>query len=244
MESKIVSTKESTILNQLKKYKQILENRRLEYSKIRLVYVGKNSITKKEFNYLKKKLKLKKDEFFFFSWEDLLNLTMPFKQKEFIKLFNDFIGDSMHNKKSIWEQQIKNIVEVLCVFTNQDFWELTEKKNIAVQGVSAPDAQYMAFLRTHRGKGVKSAITHIARVSSTEIVSIGESYSNMPKLLRGVKEKKYNLNQDMHKRYNLEKVEKLPCEIIHDCNKGQVKFKTRFSELLRAKSTKDIHTLK
>ena len=35
--AKIVSTKESTILNQLKKYKQILENRRLEYSKIRLV---------------------------------------------------------------------------------------------------------------------------------------------------------------------------------------------------------------
>lgn len=243
LESKITAIKPdiNVIFNQLKKYRQILEDKKLEYDKIKLVYVGKDPITKKELSSLKKKLKLKNDEFFFFSWEYLLNLTEEFKQKELIKLFNNYIGDSMYNKKIIKEQMIKKIPEVLCIFTHPDFWELSEKKNIAVQKKSTPDAQYIAFLRIKlkRGKGVTSAITHIARVNSTEIVPLKEVFSGLPKLLKRAREE--NNLQVAVKRYNLEKIEKLANEIVHDSNKGRVNFKTTSGELLHARSTKEIH---
>lgn len=242
LESKIFLSPK--IDRQLIKYSKILNNKRNQYEGLRLVYVNKYPATSVDIERIRVKLKLKPKEFSFFSWEDLIKLTKPIENKEIIKLFKEYIGDSMFNKKIIKEQKIKNIPEVLVLFTDPDFWQLSRKKNIAVQRNSAQDAQYVAFLRVRRGKGIKSAITHIARVEYTETnIPIKKSFSGFPKLIKRSKEKKWN-KPGIHKQYHLEKIESLAHEIIHNSNKGMVKFRTTLGELLRAKTTKDIRILR
>lgn len=239
LESKVVSTKSESMGSQLKKYRQVLK--KSNYEKIRLVWVNKKPVSKKEKVNLQKHLQLDNNEFYIFSWQDLLDLTKPFEHKELIKLFNQYIGDSMHNKQIIGNQQIKNIPEVLVIFTSEErgFWELSKKKNIAVQKTTAPNAQYIAFLRTHRSDGKKSAITHIAKVKSVESETpVKENYAGISKLIKEAHSKNYW--DDTHKRYNLEKIVPLAHEIVHNSNKGMVKFQTTFSELMQAKTTKDI----
>ncbi|MDO8558352.1 MAG: PD-(D/E)XK nuclease family protein [bacterium] len=250
LESKIVATKIDTIFRQLKKYRKILESRRADYHAVRLVYVCRNPMSPKEIRLLRKRLKLREDEFFFFSWEDLLRLASRFKQKELAKLFAEYMGDSMYNKKYIREQKIKSMADVLVIFTNQHFWEMTKQKYIAVQKNGTLDAHYVAFLRTHRDGNKRSAITHIAEVEYTE--------TNIPRknMLIGLplKVKKEHLehmkkrgidSSGTHKHYVLKKgsLVQLAHEIPHFGNKGMLNFKTSLGELLRAHTTRDIRVL-
>lgn len=168
IESKLYKN-EVKIFEQLEKYAKILEAERAEYgSNIRLVYVNKQPIEEETIQKLREKLKLSESEFVFFPWEDLVRLTEECPKTETVKLFKRYIGDTMYTKKNIEEQKIKDIVEVLVVYTNPLYWRLAEARRIVVQRNGTPDARYIAFLRTHRGNRKPSAITHIAEVKYTE----------------------------------------------------------------------------
>jgi len=248
IESKVGAVRPNDMVNQLKKYKDILVSRRSEYPEgIRLVYVGKYKISENDTKYIAGQLRMKGGEFLYLSWEDLIKLTDMVREKEIIKLFHDYISDSMYNKKIIGEQKIKNVVEVLVMFTNPTFWEMTKVKNIAVQKNSAPDAKYVAFLRTHLPDRKRSAITHIAEVEYTEInVPREKMLEGLPQnikneLVKHMKDRGVDLDAG-HKNYVLKKdsIVALAREIEHVGNAGMVNFRTTMSELLRAKSTKEM----
>lgn len=247
LESKLYKN-ERKVLEQLKKYSKILQSKKAEYdNNIRLVYINKYPVKKDIIQKLRDKLNLSKNEFFFFSWEDLINITKKCYGKETVKLFKGYIGDTMYAKKVIEEQKIKDIVDTLVIYTNPAFWELTKRKGIAVQRNSAPDAKYIAFLRTHRGKKQRSAITHIAEVKYTEsFVPRKVTYNGFPKLIKHSRERGHNL-EGTHKHYVLSKIVKLSKEIPHlkgEGTKAQVYFMTKMSELLRVKSVGAIKTLR
>ncbi len=87
IESKLYKSGKA-IFKQLEKYKTILDIKRVEYdNNVRLVYVNKQPIKNEDINKLRDGLKLSKKEFFFFSWEDLINITEVCSQKETVKLF-------------------------------------------------------------------------------------------------------------------------------------------------------------
>lgn len=247
VESKLYK-REEEIFDQLEKYKKILEIKRAEYNNdVRLVYVNKQPVKTEVIQRLRERLKLSENEFFFFSWEDLINLTEEYPKKETVKLFKKYIGDTMYAKKVIGEQKIKDIVEVLVIYTNPAFWELANKKGIAVQRNSAPDARYIAFLRTHRGNRKRSAITHIAEVKYTEShVPRKISYNGFPDVIEHTKERGDDL-EGTHKHYILGEIIELSREIPHwkgESSKGQVNFSTKMSELLRVESVGKIKTLR
>lgn len=246
MESKLYKNEER-IFDQLEKYKKVLERKSVEYNNnVKLIYVNKQPVGKDVIQKLRKRLKLSEDEFFFFSWEDLVKITEECSKKETIILFIKYIGDTMYTKKVIEEQKIKDIVEVLVIYTNPAFWKLSEEKKIAVKKNSAPDAKYIAFLRTHRGNRKQSAITHIAEVKYTEShVPRKDSYEDFPDLIEYTKKRGHDL-EGTHKRYILDEIIELPTEITHlkgERSKGQDYFRTKMSELLRAKSIGEIRTL-
>lgn len=247
LESKVVSTKTDAIYRQLGKYRKILEGNRSEYEKICLVYVGKYNISKKEFVELRKKMTLKPDEFLFFSWQDLLKLTSNVRNRDFIKLFEDYIGDSMYNKKIIAEQKIKDVVDVLVVLTNRAFWEMTRYKKIVVQRNAAPNAHYIAFHRTGIPTKPHSAITHIAEVESTEInVPIKNMLKGLPlKVKKDLLEFMRKRNVDIeggHKEYKIKAGTLVPLahSIVSKGAGPQVNYRTTIGVLLKAKTTKDI----
>jgi len=247
LESKLYK-KEEKIFDQLEKYKKILDKKKTEYdNNIRLVYVNKQPIKLEVIQRLMEKLNLSENEFFFFSWEDLINLTRESPKKETVKLFKKYIGDTMYAKKVIDEQKIKDIVEVLVVYTEPAFWELAQKKGIVVQKDASPDAKYIAFLRTHRGKNIRSAITHIAEVKYTEShVPRRITYEGFPNLVERAKKKGHDLD-GTHKHYYLGEIVKLSREIPHlkgEGSKAQVNFSTNMSELLRVESIGKIKTLR
>ncbi|KYK34790.1 MAG: hypothetical protein AYK22_04770 [Thermoplasmatales archaeon SG8-52-3] len=247
IESKLYKNEEK-IFDQLLKYKKILEKKRGEYDgNFRLVYVNKQPIKPDIIQRLMKRLGLTEREFFFFSWENLVNLTEECPNRETVKLFKKYIGDAMYAKKVIKEQKIKDIVEVLVVYTEPAYWELAKKKGIAVQGNSTPDARYIAFLRTHRGKKKRSAITHIAEVKYTEShVPRRITYEGFPNLVERAEKRGQDL-EGTHKHYYLGEIVKLSREIPHlkgEGSKAQVNFRTKMSELLRVESVGKIKTLR
>lgn len=234
---------------QLSKYKNILKLKKPEYNGIiKLVYINKQPIRRENFIKLRDELKLSKNEFFFFCWEDLIKLTENSLKSEIVKQFKEFVGDTMYAKQTMEEQRIKEVDEILVVFTNPVFWELAQKKNIAVQKNSAPNAQYIAFLRTHRGKGLRSgAITHIAQVKYTESYVPREITSKgFPALIEHYQKRGID-PKSTHKHYALGKIFRLSREIPlkkGEKQKGQVYFSTKMSELLHAESIGKIRTLK
>lgn len=246
LESKLYRS-EKTIFDQLHKYKNILESRKQKYNgKVVLVYVSKFPVKKETVEELRSKLRLTKDEFFFFAWEDLINLT-EVSNKETVKLFKEYLGDAMYAKKIMEEQKIKDIVEVLVIYTNPAFWKLAEKKHIAVQKNGTTDARYIAFLKTHRGNGKRSAITHIAEVKHTEsYVPRKVTYKGFPDLIKHAQARETDL-EGTHKHYVLGDIIPLAKEIPHlrgEGTKAQVNFSTKLSELLRVNSVGEIRTLR
>ena len=249
LESKIVPTKTERIIKQIKPYNEILRNKEAGYEGgTRLICVAKDSIDKQQIKKIESSLGRNSEEFEFFSWENLLALTRSCKNKNrrIIELFSDYIGDTMHNKKIIQEQKVKNISDVLVIFTNQAFWEMTLQKNIAVQSKSSPDARYIAFLRTNMPHE-RSGITHIAEVDYTELRPRGEMFDGLNKKTKSelirhvVKERKRNMT-DLHKVYFLKKgsLKALPKKIDNYGSGIMVKFSAVMSDLLCAKTTNDI----
>ncbi len=250
LESKIVPTKIESILKQIKPYNNILRSKEDEYENgTRLVYVAKDQISKEQIAFLAKHLNRSKIEFFFFSWENILAQAVHCRRKNrrIIELFNNYIGDTMHSKKIISEQKVKNISDVLVIFTNPAFWAMTLQKGITVQNKSSPDSRYVAFLRTHLENGERSGITHIAEVDYTEIRPRKEMFKGLnaktKKLFTKhmVEERGLDL-EDMHKVYFLKKgsIRKLPTKIDHYGAGPMVKFSAKMSDLLCAKTTQNI----
>lgn len=253
LESKIVPTKIDRILKQIKPYNSILRSKEAEYENgTRLVYVAKDQISKKQITFLAKQLNRPKKEFLFFSWENLLGLTTHCKRKNrrVIELFNNYIGDTMHSKKIIGDQKVKNISDVLVIFTTPYFWEMSLQKNIAVQKKSSPDARYIAFLRTHlnneKGKRERSGITHIAEVEYTLLRPEADMLKGLDKntkssLTRHMKARDVDF-ASLHKVYVLKpgSIKELEHKIEHYGPGPMVKFSAKMSDLLCAKTTRDI----
>lgn len=251
LESKIVKN-ENAIIKQLNKYASILNSVREQYdNRVRLIYVNKFPIDKNIKENISSQIKFDRNKMFFFSWEDLIKMTQQHKRGEISKQFNAYIGDRMFSKRIMKEQRIKDVVEVLVIHTNEQNWKLVRKKKIAVQSNGTADAHYMAFYRTQRrdkdGKKLRQAITHIAEVLSTETnVPRSEIVKGLPELKKWYKKKGYDL-RGRHKNYKLGKLIKLEREIPFIKGGkpiGQVKFKTKMSELLRAKTISDLKGLK
>ena len=234
------------VSGQLARYAKILESKRPEYDDVRLVYVSRQAVREEDIQKLRERLTLSENEFFLFSWEDMVKLTEECRTTETIKLFKEYVGDTMYAVKRIKEQKIKDIVEVLVCYTNPVFWDLVREKGIAVQGDSTPDAIYIAFLRTHRGKKRRAAITHIAKVMKTKShVSRKETYERSPGLQKFYEE--HGHLEGTHKHYLLAKRVRLAREIpslAGERPKGQVNFQTTMSELLRVNSVGGIKTLR
>jgi len=245
LESKLYKN-EKDIIKQLKKYTELIKRKRREYAnKIRLVYVNKYPMSGEAVANIRNKLKLSEKEFYFLSWEDLVKLTDKYNKKETVRLFQEYIGDTMYAKKIINEQKIKDISEVLVIYTNPCFWELSNKKLLAVQRNSTPDARYIAFLRTRCDELPRSAITHIAEVDYTEsYVPRKVTYKGFPELIEHTKQRNYDL-EGTHKHYVLKGIVELAQRIEHkrgEGTRGQVNFSTTMGELLRAKSVGDLKT--
>lgn len=243
LESKLYST--HAILEQLRKYWKVLREYRDEYARgVRLVYVNRNPLQKREADNLRQRLHISREEFFVFSWEDLIEMTWACPKRETIALFQQYIGETMYSKRIMKDQKIKDAIEVLVLYTNPAFWALAQKKRVAVQGRSAPEAHYIAFLRTHRGNGKRSAITHIAQVEYTESnVPPGKIYRGVPEVIKFCRKRGDDFRNDKVKKYAFRKIVKLAREIPHlrgEGAKAQVRFGTIMSELLRVKSVGQI----
>jgi len=251
LESKIVKN-EDNIIKQLDKYAEILNSLKDQYNnRVRLVYIGKHRINNDKLESMFSKINIDRDKTFFFCWEDLLKLDEQYGKGKIFTQFNSYMGDRMYSKKVIKEQRLKDIIEVLIIHTNEENWKLIQLKNLAVQRNGTPDAQYLAFYRTHRkdkkGKKIPQAITHIADVISTETnVPRSETVKGVPDLKRWYDQKNRELS-GTHKHYNLGKLIKLEREIPFIKGRksiGQTKFKTKMSELLCAKTVSDLKRLK
>lgn len=245
LESKLYKN-EKSIVEQLEKYERILASKKGEYpNKICLVYVNKYPLDCKAIEKIRRRLKLSEKEFYFFAWEDLIKITNKYNKRETIRLFQEYIGDTMYAKKVIKEQKVKDIADVLVIYTKPYFWELTKKKHIAVQSNSSPDARYIAFLRTRCDELERSAITHVAEVKYTEsYVPRKVTFKGYPELIQHVKERRYDL-EGTHKQYVLGDLIELSHKIESkrgQGSRGQIKFSTTMSELLKAKTIGDIKT--
>ncbi len=249
-ESKIASAQAEILAEQLKKYVQIIkENKEYYQDGQRLVVILRYPIPNVEIKRLAGLLNCTEKFLKVLSWEDLINLAGIGPRTKLTRLFQEYLGDSMHNKRSMKERKVKDVEEVLVIFTNPIFWEMTEIKNIAVQSSGTTDAQYIAFLRTHLKKPFahKSLITHVARVETTEFVARKTMLEGLPRKLQKrlrehSSERKGHDWKKMHKQYNLKpnSMVKLANPVIHNVPGIQVKFRTTFAELLKAKTTAEM----
>ena len=138
-------------------------------------------------------------------------------------------------------------VEVLCAYTVPEMWDAVEQTKTAIQGNSAADAEYIAFIRLglkeNNGKGI---ITHYAKVKTDGIksdVPNSDYCKRVPGLEELYKEKGWSGHS---KTYDLEWIKKLPNPIYHqkgDATRNQVKFYTTLDELKKAKVLSDMKTV-
>ncbi|HRY52453.1 MAG TPA: hypothetical protein P5089_01215 [Candidatus Portnoybacteria bacterium] len=116
--------------------------------------------------------------------------------------------------------------------------------------MNSADADYIAFFRVqlNEGKNIKSAITHIAKVKSSDNNALlKDFFKRNPDILKYSEEKgKLWEKKKYHKEYYIEEIKKLQEPIL--CRKGegrrcQVKLYTTMSELKKAKFLGDIKTI-
>ena len=144
-------------------------------------------------------------------------------------------------------------VEVLIVATVPEVWEVVKHTYVAAQKKNSKNAEYIAFFRVRlEDKNMRSAITHIAKVkSSNNKASIKEFFRKNPSLLEYSKKngKKWEQQkQKYHKEYYLEEIKELSKPIL--CRKGkgdgkrcQVRLHTTRKEFDKAKYLSDIKTV-
>ncbi len=138
-------------------------------------------------------------------------------------------------------EKIKDVVEIWVVPTDLHFWKFTRKKHIKVYGNNGPDVRYIAFLRTGRCDGDRTAITHIAKVKSTQCnVSKKDTYEGFPEII-----KEWGVEGTL-KVYELGELIPLGHEIplLKDETPKRKPFKTTMLELLRARSVGEIKNIK
>ena len=139
-------------------------------------------------------------------------------------------------------------VEVLIACTLPKVWEAVKRNNIATQYKNSADADYIAFFRVKDKNLGESAITHIAKVkSSNNDASLNDFFERNPDLRKyseehGKEWEKY----EHHKEYKLEEIKPLSKAIL--CRKGdgkrcQVKLYTTLEELNKAEYLGDIKTI-
>ncbi len=228
--------------DQLTKYAEILKEKKPSFKHVRLIFVTQFN-RRKDFEgalaRLKEESAIGKKEFKYLRWGEIVEIVKMHNKGGRTKFVNDlflgYLGDMMSDKKSICEQKIKDIRDVLIVSTDPDWWELARKRNIACQSKITRDAHYIAFYRTD-----EHAITHIAEVDYTTIEMPRETYKDFPNIVKkGVKRGWIDKQQ---KVYHLKEIIELPRRIVKARGEGAVRlkwFKT-LTQLLKARKLSDL----
>lgn len=236
LEAKINGTQLGS--NQLEKYAKILHKEKPFYKTVSLAFITQFDRLD-ELTPLKSKINTQYPEviIYYNRWKTISELIQKTCRNNYIrKMFDEYVGDMMADKRIISEQKIKDLEEVMIVTTSDDFWKVCYEKKIAMETNGTRDAQYVAFYRTAPIK----AITHIGKVKYTEKnVLASDSVSGSSELIKIAKEKGwYNTR---HKEYHLESIEELPKPIPKGkYNPPQVLTFKPLIKVLTAKTMEDL----
>jgi hypothetical protein len=242
MESKLGNTTVGT--NQLNKYTSILRSERANYDHIRLVLITQFDRAAEAEQWRRRLTTgtgLGPGGFGYLRWEDVRRLVEDTKthgETALVnRLFLQYVGDMMSDKKTMKDQLIGKVSEVMVVATDLDWWDLAIRRHIAVQANGTPDAHYVAFYRVKP----EAAITHIAEVESTETnVLSRDLFRDVPALRKRAKQRGWF--DRPQKVYRLKEIVPLAFPIRRRGRAAvRVKMFKTMSQLLKARYLEDLY---